>query len=146
MNVARAPRFSSAPWAKSLRPFDLNYRITLSLEFLHLIVADLPLGMKRLSPFPLGSTALVFARRFRDDLWCRRHFHCRLLLPRREFLDRLSNSLLMPLNKSLKSFIRILEQMPAVGNLLRLRRAFARPVGVSARAVASDDLNFRMVL
>jgi hypothetical protein len=87
---------------------DLNDRITLLLELLHLIVADLPLSMKRLPPFPLGSAAFVFARCFRDDMWCRRHFHRRFLLLRREFLDRLSNSLLMPLNESLKSLIRVL--------------------------------------
>src|SRR5688572_1873762 len=125
---------------------DLNDRITLLLELLYLIVADLPLGMKRLPPFPFGLAALIFARRFRDDLWCRGHFHRRLLLLRRKFLYRLSNSLLMPLNEPLKSLIRVLEKMPAIGNLLRLRRAFACSISVGACAIASDDLNFRMAL
>jgi hypothetical protein len=50
----------------------------------------------------------------------------------------------MSLNESLESLIRILEEMPAVGYLLRLRRSFTRPVSISACAVASDNLNFRV--
>jgi hypothetical protein len=40
----------------------------------------------------------------------------------------------LPLNEPLESFIPVLQEMPAIGNLLRLRRALSSAISVLAGA------------
>lgn len=53
---------------------------------------------------------------------------------------------MMPRENFFQCFSKIVQQMPAVGNLLRMRRSTSRPIGIGCPTISANNLNRRMSL